>query len=173
MADSRSQASGTFEQNNHVVINNDGTNGQIGPQALKAVYDVARKAAMDVVTGQMRDGGLFLRRWTMKTFRWKVKPDMEVNSQPSVREVRFGDGYSQRMAAGLNADLKTYRVTLSVTREEARHLEAFLAEHGGWKAFLWTPPYAWRQIKVTCAAWSSRVRMLRVEFSAEFKQVVN
>ncbi len=78
----------------------------------------------------------------MKTFRWKVKPDMEVNSQPSVREVRFGDGYSQRMAAGLNADLKTYRVTLSVTREEARHLEAFLAEHGGWKAFLWTPPYA-------------------------------
>ncbi|HFO3390359.1 TPA: phage tail protein, partial [Escherichia coli] len=53
----------------------------------------------------------------MKTFRWKVKPDMEVNSQPSVREVRFGDGYSQRMAAGLNADLKIYRVTLSVTRE--------------------------------------------------------
>ncbi|EGJ4979697.1 phage tail protein, partial [Escherichia coli] len=32
----------------------------------------------------------------MKTFRWKVKPDMEVSSQPSVREVRFGDGYSQR-----------------------------------------------------------------------------
>ncbi|EJV7175982.1 TPA: phage tail tape measure protein [Escherichia coli] len=59
LADSRSQASGKFEQNNHVVINNDGTNGQIGPQALKAVYDVARKAAMDVVTGQMRDGGLF------------------------------------------------------------------------------------------------------------------
>ncbi|EOL5946541.1 phage tail protein, partial [Escherichia coli] len=26
----------------------------------------------------------------MKTFRWKVKPDMEVNSQPSVREVCFG-----------------------------------------------------------------------------------
>ncbi|EFJ8868042.1 phage tail tape measure protein, partial [Escherichia coli] len=36
LADSRSQASGKFEQNNHVVINNDGTNGQIGPQALKA-----------------------------------------------------------------------------------------------------------------------------------------
>ena len=40
LADSRSQASGTFEQNNHVVINNDGTNGQIGPAALKAVYDI-------------------------------------------------------------------------------------------------------------------------------------
>ncbi len=28
----------------------------------------------------------------MKTFRWKVKPDMEVNSQPSVREVRLVTG---------------------------------------------------------------------------------
>ncbi|HGU3492051.1 TPA: phage tail tape measure protein, partial [Escherichia coli O103:H2] len=45
LADSRSQASGKFEQNNHVVINNDGTNGQIGPAALKAVYDMARKGA--------------------------------------------------------------------------------------------------------------------------------
>ncbi|ENO7504313.1 phage tail tape measure protein [Escherichia coli] len=59
MADSRSQASGTFEQNNHVVINNDGTNGQIGPAALKAVYDMARKGAQDEIQAQMRDGGVF------------------------------------------------------------------------------------------------------------------
>ncbi len=83
----------------------------------------------------------------MKTFRWKVKPGMDVTSAPSVREVRFGDGYSQRAPAGLNADLKTYSVTLSVSREEATALESFLAEHGGWKAFLWTPPYGYRQIK--------------------------
>ncbi len=76
----------------------------------------------------------------MKTFRWKVKPDMEVNSQPSVREVRFGDGYSQRMAAGLNADLKTYRVMLSVTREEARHLEAFLQSTGAGRHFCGSHP---------------------------------
>ncbi|EIN0683729.1 phage tail tape measure protein, partial [Escherichia coli] len=59
LADSRSQASGKFEQNNHVVINNDGTNGQIGPAALKAVYDMARKGARDEIQTQMRDGGLF------------------------------------------------------------------------------------------------------------------
>ena len=59
MADRRSQASGKFEQNNHVVINNDGTNGQIGPQALKAVYDMGRKGARDEIQAQMRDGGLF------------------------------------------------------------------------------------------------------------------
>lgn len=55
----------------------------------------------------------------MKTFRWKVKPGMDVASVPSVRKVRFGDGYSQRAPAGLNANLKTYSVTLSVPREEA------------------------------------------------------
>ncbi|EJB8046682.1 phage tail tape measure protein, partial [Escherichia coli] len=32
-----------FEQNNNVVIQNDGTNGLPGPQMLKAVYDMARK----------------------------------------------------------------------------------------------------------------------------------
>ncbi|WP_201789312.1 phage tail tape measure protein, partial [Escherichia coli] len=53
LADSRSQASGKFEQNNHVVINNDGTNGQIGPAALKAVYDMARKGARDEIQTQM------------------------------------------------------------------------------------------------------------------------
>ncbi|WP_407232790.1 phage tail protein [Escherichia coli] len=108
----------------------------------------------------------------MKTFRWKVKPGMDVTSAPSVREVRFGDGYSQRAPAGLNADLKTYSVTLSVPRWEATALESFLAEHGAGRP-LWTPPYGYRQIKVTCAKWSSQVSMLRVEFSAEFKQVVN
>ncbi|OUF99549.1 tail tape measure protein H, partial [Escherichia coli] len=55
----RSQASGTFEQNNHVVINNDGTNGLPGPQMMKAVYDMARKGARDEIQAQMRDGGLF------------------------------------------------------------------------------------------------------------------
>ncbi|EJN4034507.1 phage tail tape measure protein, partial [Escherichia coli] len=43
-----------FEQNNHVVIQNDGTGGQPGPQLLKAVYDMARKGARDEIQAQMR-----------------------------------------------------------------------------------------------------------------------
>ncbi len=68
---------------------------------------------------------------------------MDVASAPSVRKVRFGDGYSQRAPAGLNADLKTYSVTLSVPRWEATALESFLASTG-WEilsvdAALWLP----------------------------------
>ncbi len=98
LADSRSQASGTFEQNNHVVINNEGTNGQIGPQALKAVYDVAQagNGCCDRADARWRS---VLRRWTMI-------PSLESETRygcgfgPSVRKVRFGDGYSQRAPAG-------------------------------------------------------------------------
>ncbi|EJM1718709.1 TPA: phage tail tape measure protein [Escherichia coli] len=49
----------SFNQNNHVVIQNDGTNGQAGPQLMKAVYDMARKGAQDEIQVQMRDGGVF------------------------------------------------------------------------------------------------------------------
>ena len=48
-----------FNQNNHVGIQNDGTNGLPGPQMMKAVYDMARKGARDEIQTQMRDGGLF------------------------------------------------------------------------------------------------------------------
>ncbi|MFJ5315008.1 phage tail tape measure protein, partial [Escherichia coli] len=48
-----------FEQNNSVVIQNDGINGQAGPQLMKAVYEMARKGAQDEIQAQMRDGGVF------------------------------------------------------------------------------------------------------------------
>ncbi|HEE9631142.1 TPA: phage tail tape measure protein [Escherichia coli] len=48
-----------FNQNNNVVIQNDGINGQAGPQMMRAVYDMARKGARDELQAQMRDGGLF------------------------------------------------------------------------------------------------------------------
>ena len=47
-----------FNQNNHVVIQNDGINGQAGPQLMKAVYDMARKGAQDELRMQLRDGGM-------------------------------------------------------------------------------------------------------------------
>ncbi|WP_137494765.1 phage tail protein, partial [Escherichia coli] len=78
-----------------------------------------------------------------------------------------------RAPAGLNADLKTYSVTLSVSREEATALESFLAEHGERKAFLWRPPYGYRQRTVHCANWSSRASILLFGICSVFVQVVS
>ncbi|EOV0986220.1 phage tail tape measure protein, partial [Edwardsiella piscicida] len=46
-----------FSPNYNVVIQNDGKNGEIGPGALKAVYDLGQKAAADFLRQQGRDGG--------------------------------------------------------------------------------------------------------------------
>ncbi|HHR6217427.1 TPA: phage tail tape measure protein [Providencia alcalifaciens] len=50
---------GGFYQTNHITIQNDGSNGEIGPQALKTVYDVAKKGVEDYMRTQRRDGGAF------------------------------------------------------------------------------------------------------------------
>lgn len=46
-----------FAPQYHIAINNDAGNGQIGPGALKVVYDLGRKAAADFIAQQGRDGG--------------------------------------------------------------------------------------------------------------------
>ncbi|ECG6032316.1 phage tail tape measure protein [Salmonella enterica subsp. enterica serovar Eastbourne] len=48
-----------FAPQYNIEINNDGTNGQIGPAALKVVYDLGKKAAADFMQQQSRDGGVY------------------------------------------------------------------------------------------------------------------
>ena len=47
-----------FAPQYNIEINNEGPNGQIGPAALKAVYDLGKKAAADFMQQQRRDGGM-------------------------------------------------------------------------------------------------------------------
>ncbi|EEO7835210.1 phage tail protein [Salmonella enterica] len=108
----------------------------------------------------------------MKTFGWKVDPDMQVDSEPQVSVVKFGDGYEQRRASGINNDLKRYSVTIRVDRGDGPALEGFLSQHNGVKAFLWTPPYGYRQIKVVCRKWSVKAGLLKTTFTATFEQVI-
>ncbi|MEY0948868.1 phage tail tape measure protein [Providencia manganoxydans] len=54
-----SRSANGFSQVNHVTIQNDGSNGEIGPQALHAVYNIAKKGAEDYMRTQRRDGGSF------------------------------------------------------------------------------------------------------------------
>ncbi|WP_250113169.1 phage tail protein [Escherichia coli] len=94
-------------------------------------------------------------------------------SVPSVRKVRFGDGYSQRAPAGLNANLKTYSVTLSVPRWEGPGTGSRF-----WKSTGAGNPFCGRRLMSAADKGDLRkmvvaVSMLRVEFSAEFEQVVN
>lgn len=44
-------------QHYHINIQNDGSNGQIGPEALKKVYEISKRGAQDYIMSQRRDGG--------------------------------------------------------------------------------------------------------------------
>ncbi|EIB6779117.1 phage tail tape measure protein [Salmonella enterica] len=47
-----------FAPEYNIEIHNDAGNGQIGPQALQAVYNIGKKAAIDFWQQQSRDGGI-------------------------------------------------------------------------------------------------------------------
>ncbi len=50
----------------------------------------------------------------METFHWKVRPDMNVVSEPKVVTVKLGDGYEQRREEGLNNKEANHSVTKPV-----------------------------------------------------------
>ncbi|NSM22426.1 phage tail protein, partial [Serratia marcescens] len=63
-----------------------------------------------------------------EVFNWIPREGMETTRKPSVITVKFGDGYEQRRAGGLNADLKTFKPVFRVTDEYSRAaLDSFLS----------------------------------------------
>lgn len=48
---------GGVTQHYHITIQNDGSNGQIGPEALKKIYEISKRGAQDYIMSQRRDGG--------------------------------------------------------------------------------------------------------------------
>lgn len=109
----------------------------------------------------------------MKTFHWAPGEGMQSSVSPSVTTIKFGDGYEQRRPTGLNHQLINFQPVFRITSDNSRTaLEAFLAEHGGYKAFLWRPPKYNRTIKVVCREWSVTDNVTYSDFSCKFEQVI-
>ncbi|OUZ86520.1 phage tail protein [Shigella flexneri] len=109
----------------------------------------------------------------METFHWKVRPDMNVVSEPKVVTVKLGDGYEQRRAAGLNNQLSTYSVTIRVRKGEHPSLKAFLERHVASAHFSGRHLMTGNRSRVVCRKWSASVGALWVTVTADFEQVVN
>tara|TARA_R110000822_G_scaffold43537_3_gene117473 strand:+ start:267 stop:620 length:354 start_codon:yes stop_codon:yes gene_type:complete len=60
----------------------------------------------------------------------------------NIKEAKFGDGFSQRSARGINNVVDKWSLTFAnVNNTRADELEAFVLARGGTQAFLWTPPF--------------------------------
>ncbi|EAU1516082.1 phage tail protein [Salmonella enterica] len=108
----------------------------------------------------------------MRTFAWVPRPGMGIKTKPSVKVVKFGDGYEQRSQGGLNSQLRSFTPTFRVINDELPYLLAFFNEHGAYKAFLWCPPAVNRTIKVVCREWDVKAQNLYADVSCLFDEVV-
>ena len=115
-----------------------------------------------------------------------VVPDRGLSrtSKPKVRSAKFGDGYEQRLADGLNSLEEDFSVTFTNrSKAEADDINAFFNTNKGVTSFNFTFPDSnsgtndstgnpVTTIKVVCSEWSQNYTDLRgSSISATFKRV--
>lgn len=108
----------------------------------------------------------------MKKFSWIPEESLSVSVKPKVKVISFGDGYEQRIADGINNQLREYSLNFSGEEDEIREIDKFLSEHGAVKAFLWTPQDTWKPGTFKCEEWSITVNGYWNRLSAKFQEIV-
>jgi len=90
----------------------------------------------------------------MATFTYTPSFTATQESQPRVRSIQYGDGYSQRIRYSLNANPKTWRLTfLNRTDTERNNILSFLDARSGVESFDWTPPQG-NAGQFICSTWN-------------------
>lgn len=107
----------------------------------------------------------------METFTFQPNWGMELSRKPEVTQIKFGDGYEQVAPKGINHNLRSYSLSFSGAESKIRQIDNFLNQHGGYKAFIWTP-YQSKQGKFRCYEWTVTQNTGYWTLSAEFKEVV-
>lgn len=109
----------------------------------------------------------------MSVFSWVPDFSAQKNVKPAVSNVKFGDGYRQRVSFGVNSTPATWQLQFGQRdAAEADAIEAFLEECAGVEAFEWTPPGESVAKKWTCQDWSRSIQKANLySLTAVFEQV--
>lgn len=76
----------------------------------------------------------------IETFTWCVHAQSSGTTNYATRSSRFGAGYEQVTADGLNNVSEEWNISISGKGAVIKQVKAFLDLHAGAKSFLWTPP---------------------------------
>ncbi|WP_257824166.1 phage tail protein [Aggregatibacter actinomycetemcomitans] len=109
-------------------------------------------------------------------FKFKALWGMATETEPKIKEIKFGDGYSQRMQDGINhIAIKATPTVRLRKRDKASidELEGFLRRHGGYKSFEWLQPGKTEPILVICRKWTFTDNGVYVDYELPFEQVFN
>lgn len=109
----------------------------------------------------------------MATFTYTPDFGAKAAVKPSVRIAKFGDGYEQRQADGINTRPQTWDLTFANrTNTETANILSFLEARNAVEAFDWTPPNDVTAIKVVCREWSKTLNRANLNtVVAQFIQV--
>ncbi|EOZ6412480.1 phage tail protein [Cronobacter turicensis] len=77
----------------------------------------------------------------IETFSWptQIQAGMQGEYTTTVRRAKFGDGYEQVAADGINPEFQSWPVEMSGTNGEMLAVLAFVRRHVA-KSFIWTAP---------------------------------
>lgn len=99
----------------------------------------------------------------MDTLAYVPSSATQLHRMPRALRTRFGDGYVQEMADGINADLQQWELSYdpmhatNVTGGQGSLalVDAFFTAQAGYKKFLWTPPRPYNQERMfVCMEWT-------------------
>jgi phage-related protein len=109
----------------------------------------------------------------MATFIYTPEFGSSRPTRPRVNNIKFGDGYEQRVAHGINTNPGRWELNFANRdSEEALAIDAFLTARGGVEAFEWTPPGESVEKKFKCQDWTfTPVRGNYYSISAIFEEV--
>ena len=90
----------------------------------------------------------------MAIFTYIPSTSFSADSTPKVLTAKFGDGYSQRVADGINTIKKEWNLSFSNrSLEDALAIEAFFVARKGVEAFTWTPVGEATAVSVIASSW--------------------
>jgi phage-related protein len=94
-------------------------------------------------------------------------------SEPAIRNVQFGDGYSQRLVVGLNQSPKEWNLTwVNRSNADITAIETFLDARAGAQSFTWTPPDGATAYKFIAQSWNRKLEYAGIStLDATFRQV--
>jgi phage-related protein len=109
----------------------------------------------------------------MATFTYTPDFGSPRSMRPTVSNIKFGDGYEQRVAHGINTIGQKWELAFQNRDEdEAEAIDAFLLDKNGVDSFDWTPPGESVARKFKCQDWTyTPVKGNYNSISAVFEEV--
>ena len=106
-------------------------------------------------------------------FTWNPDYGASVQRQPRTKNIRFGDGYEQRIPDGINALPETWELTFANRDQtEINAIDDFLKARGGVEWFEWTAPRSAVVNRYVCKQWQRQIAIGALDtITATFEQV--